>query len=284
MNLQIIGACSDLGLTTCGAELGPKKMLKNIKDNNIIFVDKPECIKNTDKENLMKNLKEVNMFNNELFNKAKQSLQNNKKTIVIGGDHSIAIASALASNEAKKNIGIIWIDAHLDYNTFKTTITGNLHGLPLAAINGLCKELTPFANNYINPKNTVVVGYRAKEVNKDLEINNIIASGGTFFTDEDIKQYGIEYIMQKAFEIALKNTNGVHISYDLDVIDPIISPGVSVKEKDGLSYNEAIKVANIIKDNFHNITSFDLVEYNPLKDKDNKTLNIALEILNTIKK
>lgn len=277
-NKVIIEAKSDLGLHIDGANLGPSLITSNI-DNKII-IEKENCIKSTNPNDLKKNLKEVNNFNTKLYNTVIDVLNNNKFPITIGGDHSIAIASSLASR-SKNNIGIIWIDAHLDYNTFETTITGNLHGLPLAAVNGLAKDLTPFTNTFINPKNTVVVGYRAKEDNAKVEIDNILNAGGTIFTTDDIKKYGVNKIMEDAIKIASKNTDGIHISFDLDFIDPKDAPGVSVPEVDGIDKKTAIEIIHYLN-NTHNIKSFDIVEYNPLNDKDNITLDIAKEILDYV--
>lgn len=277
-NKVIIEAKSDLGLHIDGANLGPSLITSNI-DNKII-IEKENCIKSNDPSDLKKNLKEVNNFNTKLYNTVIDVLNNNKFPITIGGDHSIAIASSLAS-KSKNNIGIIWIDAHLDYNTFETTITGNLHGLPLAAVNGLAKDLTPFTNTFINPKNTVVVGYRAKEDNAKVEIDNILNAGGTIFTTDDIKKYGVKKVMEEAIKIASNNTDGIHISFDLDFIDPIDAPGVSVPEVDGIDKKTALEVIHYLN-NTHNIKSFDIVEYNPLNDKDNITLDIAKEILDYV--
>ncbi len=286
MKINIINACSDLGVTVDGASLGPTLLSKNLnnnKINDIITINKINCVKSKDENDLKKNLKYVNEFNLKLYNNVLNTIKSELFPLTIGGDHSIAIASALASQKMNENLGIIWIDAHLDYNTFETTITGNLHGLPLAAINGICKPLTTFFDsNYYNPKNTVVVGYRAMETNKAQELNNIKEMGVTVFTGEDIKKYGIEYIMNKAIEIATNNTNGMHISYDLDVIDELFAPGVSVPELNGIDDVTAYKIRDILCDNIDKIKSFDLVEFNPNFDNNNKTLNIALNIVNEI--
>lgn len=280
MKITIVNACSDLGVDVNGSEKGPIALNKFEKVvNKVITLEKVDIKKELEHDNLRKNIKYVNEFNNRLFNNI---VNEDNFIITVGGDHSIAIGSALASRKKHGKIGIIWIDAHLDYNTFETTITGNLHGLPLAAINGLCSDLTEFTSDYINPKNTVVVGYRAMEENKELEINNIKTSGGTIFTDEDIKKYGMDYIMSKAIEIASNGTNGIHISYDLDSIDPKICPGVSVPELGGLTLDEVNSAINKITENKDLIKSFDLVEYNPDHDIDNKTLNIGLNILEKI--
>ena len=283
-NAKIIGACTDLGVDVDGADIGPSTLIYNLNYNNSIVINKPYCIKSHDPKDLKKNLNEVNSFNTKLFDTVKNVINEGLFPITIGGDHSMAIASALASRSINGNIGIIWIDAHLDYNTFETTITGNLHGLPLAAINGICKPLTNFTNDYINPKNTVVVGYRAKEVNKEAELNNIKKMGVTVLDDDYIKENGIESTMKKAFEIALNGTVGVHISYDLDVIAEEFAPGVSVPELGGFDLNTAYKVKDILIDNINKIKSFDLVEFNPTRDINNKTLNIALNIVKDILK
>lgn len=283
---NIICAESDLGVTVDGSNIGPSVIIKNLKNddiNKVIEVKKADCIKSKNKNDLKKNLNEVNDFNSRLYNNVLNTIKDNAFPITIGGDHSIAIGSALASQKMNKNLGIIWIDAHLDYNTFETTITGNLHGLPLASLNGICTLLTSFFDGiYYNPKNTVVVGYRAMEENKDQELNNIKEMGVTVFTDNDIKECGIEDIMNKAISIANDNTNGMHISYDLDVINPEYAPGVSVPEVGGIDDVTAYKIADILVNNIDKIKSFDLVEFNPSFDVDNKTLNIALNILDKI--
>ena len=281
--IKIIGACTDLGVDVDGADIGPKNIIKNIiNEYEKVIIEKPNCIKSKNPKDMRKNFNEVNIFNEKLFKEVSNGILDNKFPITIGGDHSLAIGSALASQAVNNNLGIIWIDAHLDYNTFETTITGNLHGLPLAAINGINKDLTPFTNNFISPKNTVVVGYRSMETNSEDEINNTKKTGITVFTGEDIKKYGIEKVMDAAIKIASNNTNGIHISYDLDVIDKSFAPGVSVPELDGISKDTAYKITDILIDNIEKIKSFDLVEYNPSYDIDNKTLNIALNILNKI--
>jgi len=203
--------------------------------------------------------------------------------LMVGGDHSTAIASGLASLEKHKNLGLIWIDSHLDYNTFDTTITGNLHGLPLACLNGLNKDLSKFhKGEYFNPLNTVVVGYRAFEENAYAEINNIKNMGVTVYTTNEIKEYGIKKILEQAFMIASKGSDGVHISFDLDIIDPVVAPGVSVPEVDGIKLDEVSEIMGYLKEKKDFIKSFDLVEYNPLNDIDGTTLNISIDILKKV--
>lgn len=281
-DINFISACSDLGVQICGCENGPKELTTNFNIKNYI-VEKDNIKKSLDSDDLRKNEIYINKFTKKIFDTSLNILSNNKIPLLIGGDHSCVIGNALASQKNNKNIGIIWVDAHIDYNTFDTTITGNIHGLPLAAINGLCKDLTNFiTDNYINPKNTVVVGYRAQEENCNLEMNNIKKMGVTVFTTEDIKKEGPNNIMKKAIDIASKNTNGMHISLDLDVLDPTIAPGVSIPEDNGINDIEMYEIVDEILKHKNLIKSIDLVELNPSFDKDDKTKNIALNILNKI--
>ena len=201
--------------------------------------------------------------------------------IMIGGDHSAAIASALACAKVNIDVGIIWIDAHTDFNTFETTITGNIHGLPLAAITGYkCSELRYYHNGkVIQPSRTVVIGARSID---DAEKDNLRYAGVTVFSTQDIKEQGIEKIMEEAFKIAGYKTRGIHISYDLDVIDPKEAPGVSVPEYDGITEEEAMKINEYLVKHMKEILSFDLVEFNPLRDQGRKTEQIALNILTQI--
>ena len=203
--------------------------------------------------------------------------------VTLGGDHVIAIASALASINKYKNMGIIWVDAHGDYNTFATTQSGNLHGLPYAVITGYEKQLlADFHNgNLYNPHNAVILGGRDID---ELELPNITDAGVTLISTEDIHKYGAEAMFKKAIEIASNGTDGVHISYDLDVIDPKIAPGVSIPATHGINLDEAYKIADLISEkiNDETVKSLDLVELNPLLDKDKVTEKIAVEILERI--
>ena len=282
MKTYIIGASSDLGVSINGTKLGPKKIINGIKkkyDNCIIIKQDDKICKSVDSKDLRKNENEINKYNTKIYNKTLENIKNGYFPILIGGDHSISIASALASQKANENIGIIWFDAHTDFNTFETTETGNIHGLPLAAICGYKnKELRKFFDEKpIDPKNIVVVG--ARSIDKQ-ELVNVKDAGITVFTTEDIKSKGIKYIVDEAFKIASNNTNKVHVSYDLDLIDPKDAPGVTVPEINGITKSEALELNNEILNHINEIVSCDLVELNPDNDIDLKTENFAIKMIN----
>ena len=285
-NIDIIAASSDLGVHVNGSNLGPDILINNINKNNVNNIKKinynDNYIKELDKNNLKKNLKELNSFNRKLYNEVNTSLYNNVLPVTIGGDHSIAIASALASINKYKNLGIIWFDAHGDYHTFETTVSGNIHGLPFAVITGYEKKLlSEFHNgNYFNFKNAVLLG--ARDIDKPDELNNLKDAGITIITTEDIKKYGFKKMYEKAFKIASNGTNGIHISYDLDCIDCNIAPGVSIPVKNGINLDEAYGFVDFMVKNKEKIKSIDLVELNPLRDKNKITENIAINILNKL--
>jgi len=277
--ISVVLASNDAGVHVDGASLGALKLGEDLKDK--IVLEQVKFNKSHDKNDLKKNLKEVNSFNEKLYNKIYDELSNDNKVLTIGGDHSIAIGSALASIKYNKNCGIIWIDAHGDYNTFETTITGNLHGLPLAVIDNYEKTLLNefHDGNYISPKNTVIVG--ARDIDP-LELDNLKDAGVTIFTTNDVHTLGAEEVMNLAFKVASFNVDKVHVSYDIDVIDPKIACGVSIPAVDGINEEEAYNIMDEVLKHKDIINSMDLVEYNSVLDKDNKTYDIAKKLRDKI--
>lgn len=283
--IDIIGACSDFGVHIDGTKLGPLELEKNIDKSliaNTFNVHANEKEKEYEKSNLQKNLNEVNCFNEKLYNQVLNSLNEGHFPLTLGGDHSIAIASGLASIKKHSNLGIIWFDAHGDFNTFETTSSGNIHGLPFAVLcNYEKKLLSSFHDgNFYNPQNAVLVG--ARDIDEPGELDNLKKAGVTIFTTEDIKSLGTDFVYAKAFEIASNGTNGIHISFDLDVIEPKLAPGVSIPATNGISLDEAYSFTNAIIANKEKVKSIDLVELNPLRDIDGKTQGIAKNILDTL--
>ena len=278
----IFGAGTDLGVHIDGAQLGPVQLINDLKSfytgETMLFERDKDIIKSRNLSDRRKNEYEIEKFNSQLYKNMVDKIKEEYFPIMLGGDHSAAIASVLASAKVNTDIGIIWIDAHTDYNTFESTVTGNIHGLPLAAVTGYkCNELRTYHNGKIvQPSRTVVVGARSID---EKEKDNLRYAGVTVFSTEDIKEKGIDAVMDEAFQIAGYKTKGIHISYDLDVIDPDVAPGVSIPEFDGINEEEAMKINEYLINHMKDIVSFDLVEFNPLRDVNRKTEQIALNIL-----
>ena len=275
MKITLVKACSDLGVHVCGSEKGPIALsnINNLVDK-VITVNKDNVKKELEPGNKKRNIKYVNKFNEELYNKV---INEDNFVITVGGDHSIAIGSDLGSAKKHSNIGIMWIDAHSDYHNMDSTISGNLHGMPLCSITGENgTDLSYFFDGeYIDPFKTIIIGARDIE---DAEYQNLQEAGVTVFTTEDIKTRGAKKVMEEAYSI-LDNCDAIHISYDLDVIDPLVAPGVSVKAKDGINEEEAYLIMDEIIKRKELLKSFDLVELNPDNDIDNKTQKIATNLL-----
>ena len=163
----------------------------------------------------------------------------------------------------------------------ETSPSGNIHGYPFAACCGFNNEhLVEFHDDlFFSPKNAVLVG--ARDIDMPHELQNLRAAGVTIFTTDDIKNYGVNNIMKKAFEIANAGTNGVHVSYDIDAIDPVDAPGVSVRVPNGFNSELAMEIVEFIA-NESSVNSLDFVEFNPMFDEDDKTLKLVKSFVKKI--
>jgi arginase len=202
--------------------------------------------------------------------------------LVLGGDHSLAVGSVSASavwlrTTRQQPLGLIWVDAHGDMNTPETSLSGNVHGMPLAALLGQAPlELTAFAPGTpaVRPEHTVLVGIRNLDEREKAQIR---ASGVHVFTMKDIDRDGIAAVAERALAIASTGTGGVHVSFDLDSCDPSIAPGVGTPVKGGLDYREAHLLMEMIADSGR-LVALDLVEVNPTLDLRNSTAEFGVEL------
>ena len=211
-----------------------------------------------------------------------KSLEDGRIPLVLGGDHSIAVGtvsgvSAFFRRQNQK-IGVIWIDAHSDINTPDTSPSGNVHGMPLAALLGLGPEQLTGIFGFspkIAPENTVLVGVRDID---PAERANIRRAGiGEVYTMRDIDERGMRTVMEEALRAAGRGTAGYHISLDMDWIDPEDAPGVGTPVRGGATYREAHLAMEIIADHGR-MVSFEIVEVNPVIDEHNRTADLAVEL------
>ena len=202
--------------------------------------------------------------------------------LVLGGDHSLAAGSVSGVAEFYRRkgekIGVIWIDAHSDINTPETSPSGNVHGMPLAALLGLGPE--PLGGIYgfspkISPENTVLIGVRDIDA---AERENIHRAGVTaVYTMRDIDERGMRIVMEEALKAAGNGTAGYHVSLDMDWIDPEDAPGVGTPVRGGATYREAHLAMEILADDAR-LLSFEMVEVNPVIDEHNRTADLAVEL------
>lgn len=292
VNIDIIGVPVDLGSNRRGVDMGPsairytglveaiRKMGRSCRDLGNIPVPVPES-RNIEQEktNSPRFINEITQINEELYKMVGDSLSQGNMPMVIGGDHSIATGTLLGAQSCLKNIGVIWMDAHGDFNTEHTTLSGNLHGMSLAAAAGIgMHEMTRFKAkdvDFINPEKIVIVG--ARDLDPE-EAELLKKSRVTVFTMEDIDMYGLRSIMQKAIEIVEDGTEGFHLSFDLDVVTPSDAPGVGTPVKGGITYREAHLAAEMLSKR-PKLRSMELVELNPILDNANITGELAVSLL-----
>jgi len=202
--------------------------------------------------------------------------------LVLGGDHSIAIGtiSGVASycRKKRKKLGVLWIDAHSDIHVPKTSPSGNIHGMPLAALFGLGpKELSGVggAGPKIDPQGIALVGIRSLE---DGERKHLADLGIRVYTMSEIDRDGIHAVMSDALARVTDGTDCLHVSFDLDAVDPALAPGVGTPVKGGLDYREAHTIMELISSS-KRMTSLEVVEVNPILDERNRSAVLAVELL-----
>ncbi len=210
-----------------------------------------------------------------------KTLESGKVPIVLGGDHSVAAGTVAGVAEfyrrQNQKIGLIWIDAHSDINTPESSPSGNVHGMPLAAIMGLgppeLANILSFSPK-VSPENCVLVGVRDIDA---IEKENIRKAGIEVFTMRDIDERGMRTVMEEALRMAGRGTAGYHISLDMDWVDPEDAPGVGTPVRGGATYREAHLAMEIIADGGR-MLSFEIVEVNPVIDEHNRTAELAVEL------
>jgi arginase len=202
--------------------------------------------------------------------------------LVLGGDHSLAAGSVSGVAEFYRRkgekIGLVWIDAHSDINTPETSPSGNVHGMPLAALLGLGPERLSKIFGYapkIAAENTVLVGVREIDAAERENIRRAGVAG--VYTMRDIDERGMRAVMEEALAIAGRGTAGYHISLDIDCVDPEYAPGVGTPVRGGATYREAHLAMEIIADDGR-MLSFEIVEVNPVIDEHNRTADLAVEL------
>jgi arginase len=217
----------------------------------------------------------------ELHDAVLAVLEDGAMPVVLGGDHSVAAGSVAASAAWARRtgapIGLIWIDAHGDMNTPSTTTSGNVHGMPLAALLGAepseLAGIGGFAPK-VRPQETVLIGVRNLDEREKVLVRD---AGVHVFTMKDIDRNGIADVIEQAVALAGAGTAGIHVSFDLDACDPAIAPGVGTPVKGGLEYREAHTAMEIVADSGL-LRALDLVEVNPTLDVRNQTAQLGVEL------
>ncbi|MBV8208282.1 MAG: arginase [Acidobacteria bacterium] len=289
--IRVIGTPLDLGASRRGVDMGPSAVRvagleaqlealgHSVEDAGNVAVAIAEQKKQGNPK--AKYIKEITATCVKEAELVLKTLEAGKVPVVLGGDHSIAAGtvSGVAEYFRRRNerIGLLWIDAHADINTPDTSPSGNVHGMPLAAILGLGPAELAGIYGFspkVAPENCVIIGVRDID---DTEKENVRRAGVEVFTMRDIDERSMRTVIEEALRIAGRDTAGYHISLDMDWIDPEDAPGVGTPVRGGATYREAHLAMEIIADHGR-MTSFEVVEVNPVIDEHNRTANLAVEL------
>lgn len=227
-------------------------------------------------------VREVREASLRVARKVAASLERGRLPLVLGGDHSVAIGSVAGASRffrrRKLRLGVVWVDAHGDMNDSTTSPSGNIHGMPLAVGLGVgypeLVRLLGFSPK-IDPARTALVGVRNLD---EAERRTIARFGVHVFTMKDIDRRGIASVMDEALQATSRGADGVHLSFDMDSVDPGVAPGVGTAVPGGLSYREAHLVMELIHD-AGVLRSLDVVETNPFLDVRNATARLGVELI-----
>ncbi|WP_458204817.1 arginase [Haladaptatus sp. NG-SE-30] len=292
--IQIIGAPVDYGANRRGVDMGPSAIryagladelaaagVTAIDTGDLLVPRAEERDPETDEpaEGKAKFLRETADACTRLAEEVAGAHDDDAFPLVLGGDHSIAMGT-LRGSARDADIGAIWFDAHGDFNTPQTSPSGNVHGMPLAGALGIDDfRDTEWANApRLSEENVVLVGLRSID---ETEREAIRESDVTAYTMSDIDEYGINEVVEEALDIATEGVDGIHVSLDLDWLDPNEAPGVGTPVRGGVTYREAHSALETVakRDERDDILrSLELVEVNPILDEHNETAELATEL------
>lgn len=290
--VSLIGFPMDLGAGRRGVDMGPsalriaeiEKKLEalgyDVVDDGDIQVKTREVQRITDKR--LRYLPEIARACEKLGQRVKKSLDDKRFPIILGGDHSMSIGSiagvAAHCREQGKRLGVLWIDAHADMNTPETSPSGNIHGMPLAVSMGLgSPKLTSLLGDFrkVEPHNVAIIGARSvdqgeRDLIRDLSVQ--------VYTMLDIDKEGIFHVIDKVLTYFSANVDYVHVSFDLDSVDPTIAKGVGTPVPGGLSYREAHLIMEMVAER-GKMGSLEVAEVNPILDDRNQSAVFATDII-----
>ena len=289
---RIIGVPMDLGAGRRGVDMGPSairiaglnqeiaRLGFEVTDAGNVHVHPPEAIEDLNPR--ARYLPQISAASEELAQMVETSLSEGAIPVVLGGDHSIAIGSVAGVagyfRKQDQRIGIIWLDAHADSNTPDTSPSGNIHGMPLAALLGYgARELTHIAGfaPKVLPENTCIIGARSVDPGERELLKRL---GVRVFTMSEMDERGMASVIAEAIEIATRNTAGFHATMDMDFIDPSYAPGVGTPERGGATYREGHLAMEKIAAS-GKVVSVELTEVNPMYDTANQTAQLAAEMI-----
>ena len=288
--IEIIGAPTAFGQRKLGVNFGPDALryaglIERIEDIGHEVIDKGnvqspvlDMKKYKSEQKGLRNLEEVIAFSNNLYESVNETVEKGHFPLILGGDHSLSIGSIAGISKHYENLGVIWYDAHGDLNTLDSSPSGNIHGMPLRALIGEGDEALTNIGGYKNkvkPENVVLIGMRDLD---EGEKKYIKEAGILTYTMADIDRLGMGQVISETIEYLKDKTDGIHLSLDVDALDPVETPGTGTIVPGGATYRESHLAMEMLHES-KLIVSADLVEVNPLIDEYNKTARLAIGLM-----
>jgi arginase len=288
MHVRVIGAPMDLGADRRGVDIGAsairyaglseqlRRLGHTVQDVGNVVIPQPESQPQGNPR--LKYLEPIIQVSKDLARLTTEAAQDGQIPLILGGDHSIALGSITGIASVHNDLGIIWIDAHADFNTEETTPSGNIHGMVLAALAGIGDpRLVNFGGwaPKLRAGNIVVIAARDLDPG---EQDLLRAHHVHVFTMSDIDRYSMSEVMRRAVAIAGRDGQPIHLSLDMDALDPREAPGVGTPVRGGLNYREAHLAMEMVADS-HRLVSMDIVEVNAILDRENATALLAVELI-----
>jgi arginase len=286
-HVSIIGVPLDYGADRRGVDMGPsairyaglqeriRRIGHEVTDIGNIPVPVPES--RVPQDTHLKYLPEIVKVTRVLARTVERALRADTVPVVLGGDHSLAMGSIAGLLRVRQHPAIIWFDAHGDFNTDRTTPSGNIHGMPAAVATGLGHEAlkAPFHGRFAAAAKLIYVGIRTLDAD---EAGLMHEQGVTVFSMYELDKYGMREVMARALELATTGTDAVHVSFDIDAVDPLFAPGSGTPYPGGLTEREAHLALELVAE-ADVMTSLDMVEVNPILDEHNRTGILAAELI-----
>lgn len=288
--IEIIGAPSTYGQRKLGVNFGLdairyagivdriRAIGLSVEDSGNIEVPAIDLDKFNSEQEGLRNLDEIITVSNNLSEAVSNSIEKNNFPLILGGDHSIAIGSISGVSKHYDNLGVIWYDAHGDLNVPEESPSGNIHGMPLRVLAGDGDDRLVNISNYtpkVKPENIVLIGMRDLD---DGERRYIKENNIKTYTMAEVDRYGIKQVMDETIEYLEAKTDGIHLSLDVDALDPVETPGTGTRVLGGLTYRESHFALELLH-NSKCVTSMDIVEVNPLIDHTNDTAKQAVGLV-----
>ena len=291
--IDIIGAPSTYGQKKLGVDLGPdairyagllerlQRLDLDVNDKGNIKVPAVDILKFKSQQEGLQNFDEIVEVSQRLSEATSDSIEAGRFPLILGGDHSIAVGSISGISKHYDNLGVIWYDAHGDLNVPEESPSGNVHGMPLRVLAGEGNETLVNLNGFapkVKPEHIVLIGMRDLDLGERAYIkkHNIL-----MYTMADVDRLGIETVMKESIAYLENKTDGIHLSLDVDALDPVEAPGTGTRVRGGLTYRESHYGLELLHQS-NLITSLDVVEVNPLIDYKNVTAEQAVALIGTL--